>query len=126
MLRRPLWIMTLVSSLILAGTVYGWAQQAAPKPFTRIGTLHNISAETVLIEDALYAVSNHLQVYLYDPAIKDPQELRNNARGQSRSTLREGMKVGYTIEGEGGGKRGTLTEVWVIPAGSLPTLQSKE
>jgi hypothetical protein len=126
MLRRPLWIMTLAAGLSLAATVCGWAQTAAPRPFTRIGTLQSMPGETVLIEDALYAVSNHLHVYMYDPTIKDPQELRNNARVQPRTTLRQGMKVGYTLEGEGGGKRGTLTEVWVLPEGSLRSLQRKE
>ena len=32
---------------------------------------------------------------------------------------RVGMHIGYTVEGEAGGKHGTLTEAWILPPGSL-------
>src|SRR5262245_13403670 len=33
---------------------------------------------------------------------------------------RVGMHIGYTVEGEAGGKHGTLTEAWILPQGRVP------
>lgn len=126
MSRQPLSIIACVLGLLLVGTVCGWTQPAGQLPFSRMGTLHNLSGETVIIEDARYALSNTVRVYAYDPSVTDPQKARESAPVQSRNALREGSAVGYTVEGESGGKQGLITEVWLLPAGSLRTLQSKD
>jgi hypothetical protein len=125
MLRRPGGILIFLACL-LGGFVCEWAQAAAPKPFMRMGKIGSIAADAVLIGDTRYALANNVRVYTYDPAAKDIKSMRDNARMQSRSALGEGMEVGYTVEGEGGGKRVMITEIWLLPAGSMRTLQSQD
>ncbi len=126
MSRQPLSITTCVLGLLLAGAVCGWTQSEQQWPFARTGKVLDLSRETVIIEDARYALSNTVRVYAYDPNVKDPAKAREKARVQTRDALRVGTTVGYTVEGEGGGKQGTITELWLLPAGGLPTLPSKE
>ena len=61
-------------------------------------------------------LSPTVHVYTYDRSIKDPQALRAESRLQDGRTLREGMRIGYTVAGEGGGKRGELTEACDPPS----------
>src|SRR5207249_11983970 len=70
---------------------------------------------TLSLHDAL-----PICVYVYDRTIKDPQALRADTRLQDGRALRAGMHIGYRVEGEAGGKRGTLTEAWILLAGSRP------
>lgn len=94
-----------------------------PPLFSREGMIGHINqAEgSITIRDFRYHLSPHVRVYVYDRTIKDPQALRAETRLKDGRALREGMHIGYIVEGEGG-ERGTLTEAWILPAGSSPEL----
>jgi len=87
----------------------------------RISTV-NLTEDMITVNDLLYYLSPAVRVYTYDRSIKDPQALRAETRLQDGRALREGMRIGYTVAGEGGGKRGELTEAWILPPGSMPEL----
>jgi hypothetical protein len=82
----------------------------------------DLSVGTVTINDLRYYLSPTVRVYTYDRSIKDPQALRTKTRLQDGRALRIGMRIGYTVTGEGGGKRGELTEAWILPPGSVSEL----
>jgi hypothetical protein len=82
----------------------------------------DLTEGTVTINDLRYSVSPTVRVYIYDRSIKEPQALRAETRLQDGRALRIGMRIGYSVTGEGGGKRGELTEAWILPAGSVPEL----
>ena len=96
----------------------------ASQPFSRVGVVGSLdlSAGSITVNDFRYQVSPNVRVYVYDRTIKDPQARRADTRLKDGRALRVGMHIGYRVEGEAGGKRGTLTEAWILPAGSLPEL----
>jgi hypothetical protein len=94
--------------------------QAPPPPlFTAVGVINDVDATAglIVINDVHYALLPAMRVYTYDRTIKDPQALRAETRLQDSRALREGMRIGYTVTGEGAGKRGEITEAWILPAG---------
>ena len=102
------------------------APAEAPEPlFSREGVIGTIDLTEgmIVIRDLLYELSPNVRVYVYDRTIKDPQALRNDTRLKDGRALRTGMRIGYSVAGEDGGKRGTLTEAWILPAGSIPGLE---
>ena len=109
-------LMLLGCSVVLA--------QAPPPLFMRDGRISaiDLTAGMVTINDLRYSLSPTVRVYTYDRSIKDPQALRAETRLQDGRALRIGMRIGYTVTGEGGGKRGELTEAWILPPGSMPEL----
>ena len=98
--------------------------QVPPPLFMRDGRISaiDLTAGMVTINDLRYYLSPTVRVYTYDRSIKDPQALRAETRLQDGRALRIGMRIGYTVTGESGGKRGELTEAWVLPPGSVPEL----
>jgi hypothetical protein len=96
----------------------------APRLFMREGKISTVNpnAGTMTVNDLRYTLSPTVRVYTYDRTLKDPQALRADSRAQDRRALRAGLRIGYTVTGEGGGKRGEVTEVWLLPAGYLPEL----
>jgi hypothetical protein len=116
-LHRGLWL-----GLMLLGGSVVFAQ--APPLFMRDGRISNVNltAGMITVNDLQYSLSPTVRVYTYDRSIKDPQALRAESRLQDGRALREGMRIGYTVAGEGGGKRGELTEAWLLPPGSMPEL----
>jgi len=90
----------------------------------RDGTISavDVTAGMITVNDLRYSLSPTVRVYSYDRSIKDPQALRAETRLQDGRALREGMRIGYTVAGEGGGKRGELTEAWILLPGSMPEL----
>jgi hypothetical protein len=113
----------LLLSLLLLGCSVVLAQ-APPPLFMRDGRISaiDLTAGTVTINDLRYSLSPTVRVYTYDRSSKAPQALRAEPRWQDGRALRIGMRVGYTVTGEGGGKRGELTEAWILPPGSMPEL----
>ena len=113
--------------LLLLGFSLAFAQAPAQAPqplFGRVGVIEalELNEGAITVNDFRYHLSPTVRVYTYDRAIKDPQALRADTRLKDGRTLRIGMRIGYSVEGEGGGKRGTLTEAWILPAGSIPAL----
>src|SRR5438105_3217947 len=109
--------------LMLLGCCVVYAQ-APPPLFMRDGRISaiDLTEGMVTVNDLRYNLSSTVRVYTYDRSIKDPQALRADTRLQDGRVLRAGMRIGYTVAGEGGGKRGELTEVWLLPPGNLPEL----
>lgn len=110
----------------LCGTPGAWAQTAPP--FERSGTIDrlDVKADVIVISDGSYILPASTRVYTYDPKGadgKDAQEGRGNKPGKDRNALKEGMSIGYRVEGEAAGTRGTITEVWIVPAGTLAELR---
>jgi hypothetical protein len=99
--------------------------QASPPLFSRVGVIGTLDLPlgSITVNDFRYQLSPNVHVYVYDRSIKDPQALRADTRLKDGRALRTGMYIGYTVEGEAGGKRGTLTEAWILPPGSLPELE---
>ena len=118
----------LLGLMLLGGSVV-FAQAPAPAPplFMRDGRIShvNLTEGMITVNDLQYSLSPTVRVYTYDRSIKDPQALRAESRLQDGRTLREGMRIGYTVAGEGGGKRGELTEAWILPPGSMPELDRR-
>ena len=112
----------LLLGLMLLGCSVVCAQ--APPLFMRDGTISavDVTAGMITVNDLRYSLSPTVRVYSYDRSIKDPQALRAETRLQDGRALREGMRIGYTVAGEGGGKRGELTEGWILLPGSMPEL----
>jgi hypothetical protein len=117
--------------LLLLGLSSALAQAPAKAPaqvqqplFDRMGMINSIdvTAGNVVIDDIRYRLPQAVRVYTYDRAIKDPQALRAAPRLKDSRALREGMRIGYSVTGEGGGQRGELTEAWILPAGNIPEL----
>jgi hypothetical protein len=123
---QPLFLSTSLGlGLMLLVAALAFAQAPASTTaalFMREGEISavNLTAGTITVKDLRYNLSPTARVYTYDRSIKDPQALRADSRLQDRRVLRAGMRIGYTVVGEGGGKRGEVTEVWLLPAGKLP------
>jgi hypothetical protein len=118
LLHRVLWL-----GLMLLGCSAVFAQ-APPALFIRDGKIStvNLTEGMMTVNDLRYYVSPTVHVYTYDGSIKDPRALRAETRLQDGRALREGMRIGYTVAGEGGGKRGEITEAWILPPGRRPEL----
>jgi hypothetical protein len=118
LLHRALWL-----GLMLMGCSVALAQ-APPLLFLRDGRISavNLTEGMITVNDLRYSLSPTVRVYTYDRSIKDPRALRAVTRLRDGRALREGMRIGYTVAGEGGGKRGELTEAWILPPGSMPEL----
>lgn len=111
--------------MLLASLAFAQAPAlTAPRLFMREGKISSVhlTAGTMTVNDLRYNLSPTVRVYTYDRTLKDPQALRADSRLQDRRVLHAGMRIGYTVTGEGGGKRGEVTEVWLLPPGSLPEL----
>ena len=109
--------------LLVSALAFAQAPASTTVPlFMREGEIStvNLTAGTITVQDLRYKLSPTARVYTYDQSIKDPQALRADSRLQDRRVLRAGMRIGYTVAGEGGGKRGEVTEVWLFPPGKLP------
>lgn len=118
LLHRVLWL-----GLMLMGCSVACAQ-APPSLFIRDGMIStvNLTEGMITVNDLRYYLSPTVRVYTYDRSIKDPRALRAATRLRDGRALREGMRIGYSVAGEGGGKRGELTEAWILPAESRPEL----
>jgi hypothetical protein len=125
---QPLSLATgFIPGLVLLLSALALAQApalTAPRLFMREGKIStvNLTAGTITVRDLRYHLSPTVRVYTYDRSIKDPQALRADSRSQDGRVLRAGMRIGYSVTGEGGGKRGEITEIWLLPAGNLPEL----
>lgn len=124
-LRGGLWLALLLGlSSALAQVPTQPQAQIQPPLFDRVGTIDSIdvASSSIVINDVRYVLPATVRVYPYDRTIKDRQALRAEHRLRDIRALREGMRIGYSVTGEGGGRRGELTEAWILPAGNLPEL----
>ncbi|MBM3227140.1 MAG: hypothetical protein FJZ47_25515 [Candidatus Tectomicrobia bacterium] len=128
--RLSLWTWMLLGALLCtwspAVAQQGSGQEAGQPLFSRMGVINAIDTTEGLItvQDLSYHLAQSVRVYTYDRerAAKGPQAMRAAARLQDARALRTGMRIGYTVQGEGGGKRGELIEAWILPPGNIPEL----
>jgi hypothetical protein len=85
--------------------------------FARIGEIQSIDLQKRVLEidDTLFALDSRVRIYLYDLSTKDPQVLRAAHLRKQLEDLREGMLIGYNTVKEEVGRRGFLTELWILP-----------
>lgn len=129
---------SLVSLCVLCGITAAAAQTAprtpaqapAPTPplFSRVGVINHIdqTAGTIVINDTQYRLPPTVHVYTYERGLKEPKAQRTDKQLKDAKALRDGLRIGYNVAGEGGGQRGELTEAWLLPAGHIPELQAGE
>ena len=107
--------------LMLSGGV-----TSAALPFERHGTINHINAHegVIVISDVTYIVLNTTRVYIFAGKAKRTQEPSKDAEQEpaygNASLLRQGMHIGYRVEGEGPGHKGRLVEAWILPPGTIP------
>lgn len=123
------WTLMLGSVLLPWTLVYGQASAPAPAPeFDRVGVLRALDRDdrSMTVNDTVYTLAPTLQVYVYERTGDDPQALRDERRRKSIEALRPGRRIGFTVVGEGSRKQGEVTEVWLLPSGHLPELDSPQ
>jgi hypothetical protein len=107
--------------LMLSGGV-----TSAALPFERYGTINHINAYegVIVINDVTYIVLNTTRVYIFAAKAKRTQESSQDAGKDAAygnaSMLRQGMHIGYRVEGEGPGHKGRIVEAWILPPGTIP------
>ena len=79
------------------------AQQPMPDEFTRSGKLDNLGKDYIVINDQRYLLSKNLRIHTPKRSFAPVGELK------------AGQFVGVMVSGEGGGKLGTVDELWVLP-----------
>ena len=107
--------------LLSCSVVFAQAPTPAPPPlFMRDGRIStvNLTEDMITVNDLLYYLSPAVRVYTYDRSIKDPQALRAETRLKDGRALREGMRIGYTVEGEGGENVGNSRKPGSSPQGA--------
>lgn len=97
-------------SLLPAGLV-----QAAP-PFARHGVIDRVDAHghEIVVNDMRYVLPASVDVYLYDPQITTSDEEPKGRRLGNGVVLRNGMHIGFNIDGAGPRRIGRLVEAWVL------------
>jgi hypothetical protein len=111
--------------LVLSGSV-----TAAALPFERHGTINHINAHegVIVINDVTYIVLNTTRVHVFaGKAKRTPEQTREQSKETEQipeygntSLLREGMHIGYRVEGEGPGHKGRIVEAWILQPGTIP------
>jgi hypothetical protein len=98
----------------------------AQLPFERHGVIHRVSAPQgfFVIDDVFYSLLSTARVHIFAGKTKRPRapgkEAEQEPEPGTAALLREGMHIGYRLEGEGSGRRGRLVEAWILRPGSLP------
>jgi hypothetical protein len=99
---------------------------SAQIPFERHGVIHRLSAYQgfIVIDDVTYLLPPTARVYIFEGKTKRPtapgKEAEKEPEYGTTALLREGMHIGYRVEGEGSGRRGRVVEAWILRPGSLP------
>lgn len=93
----------------------------AATPFQRVGMIESVyaSQQTIVVNDVMYILPTSVRVYLFDEQTHRADESRKERRPTAQIPLRQGMRIGFNVEGEGPGRRGSIVEVWILPPGSF-------
>jgi hypothetical protein len=91
----------------------------APAPFARRGTIDQIdhNSRTIVINDAVYILPAATRVYLPESTTPLTPDRRKERVPGTVLTLQKGMHIGFNVEDEGPGRKGRITEAWVLPRG---------
>jgi hypothetical protein len=92
----------------------------ADQPFQRVGMIESVyaSQQTIVINDVTYILPTSVRIYLFDEQTHKADGSRKEHRLTTQVPLRQGMRIGFNVEGAGPGKRGSIVEVWILPPGS--------
>ncbi len=95
----------LLAAMMVGAAAPGMAASPQPYPeeFTRSGSLDNMGKDYVVINDQRYLLSKNLRVHTPQRSFAPLEDLKI------------GQFVGVMVSGEGGGKLGTVDELWVLP-----------
>jgi hypothetical protein len=94
---------------------------SAALPFERHGTIERINAHQgfIVINDVTYLLPASARVHFFAPKGQKPKDQVPPPDAGNAFVLREGMYIGYRIEGEGPGRQGRLVEAWILPPGTI-------
>jgi hypothetical protein len=109
------------------GLLMGLQALAAPSlPFARRGVIDRIDLQNriIVVNDAVYVVPASMQVHLFYGQARRPQDQQPQPQVLTAVALRQGMHIGFNVEGEGAGQKGKMIEAWILMPGSLH--QSRE
>ncbi len=100
-MKRLVQVLALNVSLVLG--VYAVAGPSHyPESFQRMGIVDDIRQGAIVINDQFYYISNALKVHTAKKADKN------------RKVLRKGQTIGYSFQASGTGRRGNVTEIWIL------------
>ncbi len=94
--------------------------RADTTPFQAIGVIHrmDVTEKVIVMHDQMLLFPSSTPVYMYNPALQDPDALRAEKQRRTISALRPGMRVGYNVERGSGRGAGRISEVWLLPPGT--------
>lgn len=110
---------------LLGGVLLSWtlAQAQTPAPaqppaYDRVGVIHAVDQDegSITVNDSLYEIAPTLQVHAAPPTTPASQAWRDDPQQKPLDRLRPGMRIGFTVTGEGSGKRGAMSNIWLLSA----------
>ena len=101
--------------LLPSGLVY-----AAP-PFARHGVINRVDAHghEIVVNDMRYVLPSSVDVYLYNPHAPISDEEPKGKRLGNGAVLRDGMHIGFNVDGAGPQRIGRIFEAWVLRPNTL-------
>jgi hypothetical protein len=107
-----------LSLLVIA---YGAESMASNYPFARQGVIDRIDLNNrlIVVNDAEYHLAAAMQVYYFDGRGAAKSGQRNQPVGGTVQTLRQGMRIGFNVDNEGPGHKGSIVAAWVLLPGSV-------
>jgi hypothetical protein len=104
-------------ALVLAVLLLQSITALAAVPFQRVGVIDRVDAQhqTIVVGDVMYILPTSLRIYLFDAQADNTREPRKERQPTTQSPLRQGMRIGFNVDGAGPGRRGSIVEVWILP-----------
>jgi len=105
------------TTLVLAVLFLQSITALAAVPFQRVGMIDRVDAQqqTIVVGDVMYILPTSLRIYLFDAQADNTREPRKERQPTTQIPLRQGMRIGFNVAGEGPGRRGSIVEVWILP-----------
>lgn len=108
----PLKILTIASfTLVLELLVLLQVGTSTEPAFDRTGIIEHLDAQKriVVVDDVSYVLPASVRIHGVEA---QPQE--NDSQKNTELPLRQGMRIGFEVEGGGPGRLGRLVEVWIL------------
>jgi hypothetical protein len=105
------------NALVLAVLCLPPSAALAAMPFQRLGVIDRVDAQhqTIVVGDVMYTLPTSLRIYLFDARADNTREPRKERQPTTQIPLRRGMRIGFNVDGEGPGRKGSIVEVWILP-----------
>jgi hypothetical protein len=107
----PQKLLTIASlTLALGLLVLRQVGMSTEPPFGRTGMIDHLDAQKgiVVVDDISYVLSASVRVH----GLGAQQE--TDSQKDTVPPLRQGMRIGFEVEGEGPGRLGRIVEVWIL------------